>query len=366
MHIEKTRLVDFRNYEDETIDFHEKVNIVTGLNGQGKTNLIESIYILSMGRSFRTALDGELKRFGKEGFSVCGHFIKDGAPLSVKVSLSGRDKSFFVDGIRRKKNADLLQHVYAVVFSPDDLRIVSDDPEKRRRFMDRELFQIRPLYYKKLVQYRRAMKNRNHLLKQADVDEDLMAVYEWQMADNGAVIMKERKFLSEKLDQISSAISENITKGSDYLKIAYDPNQSWVGDEQELRERLLKKQKENRKKDRLLGSTSEGPHKDDLKIVSKSVDLRHYGSRGQQRTAALSLKLAELDIIREETGEDAILLMDDVLSELDGERQKRLIERFSENQLFITVADMNPELEGNLPKGRTIVVENGKLNILSG
>ncbi|MDR1954186.1 MAG: DNA replication/repair protein RecF [Clostridiales Family XIII bacterium] len=366
MYIETLQLNNFRNYEDEKIEFDQRVNVVTGKNGQGKTNLIEGINILSMGKSFRTLFDMEMVGFEKDFFRVKGLFVKGGENLSVEMRLAGKDRKFIIDGAEKKKNADLLEHVYTVVFSPEDLKIVSDDPEKRRRFMNRELFQLKPLYYMELLRYKKALKSRNLLLKEEQLNEDLLLIYDDYLAESGARIMNDRAMFVERINTFSRDIEDRITGGKEELAVHYESNIEQEKTKEAQKERILSVLAENREKDLEKRSTSSGPHRDDLKITSNGIDLRHFGSRGQQRTAALSLKLAELKLIREETGEEAILLLDDVLSELDEERQHFLIHSFEKNQLFITAAELSENMKKNLPSGRIYEVQNGKVNSLTG
>jgi DNA replication and repair protein RecF len=363
MYIKKLQLVNFRNYDEEIIFFDENVNIITGKNGQGKTNLIEGINVLSMGKSFRTLTDAEMVGFGKDFFRVRGDFIKKGENLSAEMRFSGKEKSFFIDGAEKKKNADLLENVYTVVFSSEDLRIVREDPDKRRRFMDRELFQLKPLYYIELSRYQKTLKNRNLLLKEENPDEDLLSVYDHYLAEHGARIMKERGAFTERLNEVSCSIEDRLTGGKEKLEVFYEPDIERENTTEAQKERIKTVLKQNREREISRHSTVFGPHRDDLRITANGTDLRHFGSAGQQRTAALSLKLAELKLIKEETGEDAILLLDDVLSELDEERQSYLIHSFEKNQLFITAAEMNDGMRTSLPRGNVYEVEGGRATL---
>jgi DNA replication and repair protein RecF len=416
MYISALALQNFRNYETRAVDFARGVNILTGKNGEGKTNMLEAVHILSMGRSFRTLNDAETIMFGKDFYRIKGLFGKGGEDMTVEVGLSGREKRFFVDGVRVRKGADLAGHALTVVFSPDDLRIVKDEPEKRRRFMDHELFQLKPLYYLDVVKYRRIVRNRNLLLRERELNERLLGVYDGYLAETGARIMAERARFAERLAVISAGIQSRITDApggeSGALEVSYEPSIAFAaaGDsvienradavtEREfpgareddggsvkeshadavttqgssgaresaapgakerliagLTERIAAELKRRRAKDREAGSTTAGPHKDDLKLVSDGVDLRKYGSQGQQRTAALALKLAEVDIITEETGEAPILLLDDVLSELDEDRQKHLPASFKDCQIVITTADPPGALLNAFPDARHIEV----------
>ena len=361
MYIKEIYLKNFRNYEDSKIPFQEKINIILGKNGQGKTNLLEGIYILSMGKSFRTKKDSEMIMFSKDIFQVKGSFIKDGKDLSVEMRFSKQEKLFKIDGIEKRKNADLLENVYTVIFSPEDLKIIQEDPDKRRKFVDRQLFQIKPLYYKDLAKYKKVIKNRNVTLKEEFVDEGLLDIWDDYLIDSGTKVMTERKEIIEKLDSISHEIHNKITNGKEKLRIEYESDIK-KGESIEQQKSIIKDVlKENRLKDIERRTTTKGPHTDDIRITIDGIDARKFGSQGQQRTAALALKLAELRIIKEETGEDAILLLDDVLSELDADRQNYLINSFKNNQIFISAAEISEKVLNKLPDGKIYNISNGKI-----
>jgi DNA replication and repair protein RecF len=361
MIINTIEMTNFRNYKSAAVGFDHATNIITGRNGQGKTNLLEALYLTSLGKSFRTLKDEELIRFGEDFFRVAGDFTKAGERLTVEIRESRYEKIFLVDGAERRRYADLAGHVYTVIFSPEDLRIVKENPDKRRKFMDRELFFLKPLYYLELVRYKKALRNRNAVLRNPEPNEELLGVYAEQLAESGARIMKERAAFTEKLDARGRETQERITRGAERLTVSYDSNVEFSTDAEEqihfIREALAL----SREKDIRNRTTSVGPHKDDLKICANDIDLRIYGSQGQHRTAALSLKLAELSLIKEETGEDAILLLDDVLSELDEDRQKQLISSFENNQLFISAAELTEHTLSCLPAGAVFTVDSGEV-----
>jgi DNA replication and repair protein RecF len=360
MYIKALELIDFRNYERQNLCFHEKVNIVLGKNGQGKSNLMEGIYILSMGKSFRTQKDAEMIRFRADFLRAHGTFVKEERDLDIEVMISGEEKKFKVDGFLGSKNADLLENAYMVVFSPEDIRIVKEEPEKRRRFLDRELFQIRPLYYRELLRYKKSLLHRNTVLKEDVPDENLLDVWDENLFKYGSLIMKERKSFSEKLQIIGREIHASITNNKENLEINYEPDVVFTEDFAEQKTIFLEKLRSSRETDKARGYTGAGPHRDDLGITVDGVDVRRFGSQGQQRTAALSLKLAEIKIVKEETGEDAVVLLDDVLSELDGERQRFLIRFLSDNQIFISAAEMSADIVKNMQEGYVFRVSEGR------
>ena len=304
MILKTLELKDFRNYEKEEIVFHRKINILTGRNAQGKTNLIEAINLLSLGKSFRTRKEQELVRFNKEEAFVKGIFEKKDRLHSTEVRLhagSPGKKEYFVNELHTLTVSDLLGGVYTIVFSPEDLKIVKGDPETRRRFLDREIILLKPLYYHKLKKYRHALKTRNALLKNESPSTELLDVYDVQLAEAASEVMKERK---EWIARLSSAAAETcfrITDGNEKLSIEYKPQLSQIGDEygkEEIYEALLK----GRERDLIIRSTETGPHRDDFSVFADGLDLRIYGSQGQQRTAALSLRLAERELIKKRPG----------------------------------------------------------------
>lgn len=364
MYLKEIELKNFRNYKEQAVTFHEKVNIITGKNAQGKTNLLESLYIMSLGKSFRTGRDGEMIGFGQEFCRAKSRTITEDGEIEIEITISKEGKLVKIDGVKAKKTADLLEHVYMVAFSPDDLKIVKDEPEKRRKFMDRELCQLKPVYYTNLTRYKKLLANRNILLRQGNKNPDLFSVYDEELAQYGSKIMAERRTFSEKLNKISSDIHGRVTDGKEKLTVSYECEFKEFSTMEELKEQFLQKLRSGLKKDLFRGTTGSGPHKDDLKLEIDGIDIRHYGSQGQQRTAALSLKLAEIYLIREETGEEAILLLDDVLSELDMERQTFLLNRLQNVQIFITAADLSDTLFSNLPESYVFQVDQGSVTRL--
>lgn len=360
MYIKSTKIKDFRNYEILDLKFNEKVNIILGNNAQGKTNLLESIYIASIGRSFRTSKDSEMIRFGQDAAKVDMIFSKYTGDTEIEIEFySDRKKSIKMDGVRLKKTSQLLDNIYIVIFSPDDLKIVKDEPEKRRKFIDRELCLIKPSYYKDLSDYKQVLLERNTYLKENNIDRSMLDIWDAQLARYGASIISKRREFIRELSEISGEIHRSITNNVEDLTIKYRPN---VENENDLYEII----KNSDDQDIRMRTTTRGPHKDDMDFFIKrdeeEINARNFGSQGQQRTSALSLKLAEIKIIKNETGEDPILLLDDVMSELDMERQKYLIKTLSYNQLFITTADMQESFINDFPDAEIFSVSKGKVS----
>ena len=399
MYFKEIDLTNFRNYENQRIDFHHKVNIIIGENAQGKTNLLEALYIMSLGKSFRTSKDNEMIRFGSDLARVKTLSEKDGEDLSIEIGLIKNKKSLKIDGIKKSRLSELLENVYVVIFSPDDLRIVKEEPEKRRKFIDRELCQLKPVYYDSLSKYKKALSQRNFLLKEERVDLSVLDIWDIELAKYGAKIIAYRGDFIEKLREISRKIHRDLTEGRERLDLHYEsdiplekngttdipkkdfgiresfsensvpkkqksalPAEGSSKDITAVRDNFYHILKESRKNDLKRRTTLRGPHRDDLRIEIDNIDVRNFGSQGQQRTSALSLKLVELMLIEEETGEKPILLLDDVLSELDKTRQRQLITSFGDVQIFITATELSDEITSQLEDYAIFTVKKGAVS----
>jgi DNA replication and repair protein RecF len=219
MYFKEISLYNFRNYKNEKVSFHPRANLIIGMNAQGKTNLLESLSVMSLGKSFRTANDIEMIGFENEFCRAKTKYFKEGQEREIEISYSPAGKSIQIDGIKADKTSELLDHVYTVIFSPDDLRIIKDEPEKRRRFMDRELCQLKPIYYKSLGKYKRILLQRNTLLKKEDPDEMMLDVWDKALAECGGKILYERERFVEKLDFLSRELHKKITDGKEILEV---------------------------------------------------------------------------------------------------------------------------------------------------
>ena len=365
MKINNIALENFRNYDKLELEFDENRNIIVGENAQGKTNLIEAIYLTAFAKSFRTNNTGDLVKFGENLANVRVNFEKDDINKEISIVLRQDGKKMVkIDGKNAKKTADLLNNVVVIIFSPDDLRIIKDSPEKRRSYIDRELSQIRPMYYEQLRNYADVLKQKNALLKDINssrnsktYNEDMLNVYDKQLADFAYEIIRYRKEFVEMLSRDASEIMAAISAGKETLRIEYKTSCDYIT-APEGREILYKQFYHNRDKDLRAGFSTLGPHRDDLEFYVNDVDAKKYGSQGQQRTIALSLKLAEIRIAKQLIGENPILLLDDVLSELDLDRQKFLVNQIDDVQLFITSAEINDEVISSL-QGNLLEVDNG-------
>ncbi len=361
MYFKNLKLQDFRNYDQEKVEFHPKVNIITGNNAQGKTNILEALYMMSLSKSFRTNKDSEMIGFGKNLARIKSSSFKDDRQIDIEIILEEGQKTIKIDGLKANKISEILENVYIVIFSPEDIGIIKGEPEKRRKFINRELCQLKPVYYSNLGRYKKIVQQRNHLLKQDNINPDVLSVWNQEFADMGARIIREREIFIKKLDKISREIHKKITDGKENLTIIYDSDVTCKESLRDQIEEFQRKLQKNAQNDLFRKTSTVGPHKDDLKIMIDEMDIRNFGSQGQQRTAALSLKLAEIEIIREETGEIPILLLDDVLSELDFSRQKFLISSLREAQLFITTTEISDYVRDTLTDNFIFTVQGGKI-----
>ena len=361
MYIQSIELKDFRNYQKLQVSFSQKINIFLGNNAQGKTNLLEGIYLNAMAKSFKTSRDKELIQFGKDFCKLRTTAVIDGEEQVTEIVINKEGKKGVkLNGVKIKKTSELLDRIYIIIFSPEDLKIVKDEPEKRRRFIDRELCQIKPGYFNDLNQYRKVLKQRNAYLKEFHIDHSVLDIWDMELVKYGSRIIGKRKEFIGKVNEISRSIHDQISGGKEILSLKYEAN---VSEFEHTEEFFYQQLQETREDDLRNRTTGKGPHKDDLRISANEIDLRKFGSQGQQRTAALSLKLSEIKLIEEETGEKPILLLDDVLSELDNDRQTYLINSLGENQMFITTADLSGKVARSMPEGKIFKISAGEIDL---
>lgn len=361
MYIKEIELKDFRNYKELRTSFSKNVNIFLGNNAQGKTNLLEGIYLNAMAKSFKTTKDKELIRFGEEFCKIktIAFFDDDEHSTEIVINKEGK-KGVKLDGVKINRTSELLERIFIIIFSPEDLKIVKDEPEKRRKFIDRELCQIKPGYYNDLNNYKRVLKQRNTYLKEDRIESSILDIWDHELARYGSKVIARRNEFIKRINEISKEIHKNISGGKENLELNYEPNISFSADLENDFYEIISSTRNDDIRNR---TTGRGPHKDDLKISADGIDLRKYGSQGQQRTAALSLKLSEIKLIEEEMGEKPILLLDDVLSELDNDRQNFLIHSLGGNQLFITTTDISGKVARQLPEGKVFKITSGQIDI---
>ncbi len=343
MRIENIRLVNFRNYLDLDLDLHNNINVFIGKNAQGKTNLLEAIYICGLGKSFRTNNDRELINFDKNTSYISSKIKTNDYERLIEIKLSkNQKKTMRINKNLLENNKELNSGLNVVVFSPDDLNLVKEGPSNRRDFLDREISQIKPLYSYNLSRYKKVLYQRNNILKSnmgPREKEGLLEVFDMQLVQTGSYIIRERFNYIAKMRDIARLIHRNVTNDLEDLNLEYESTIGNYEDLDELRENYLLGLRSSLQRDLDTRSTSVGPHRDDLKIYVNNRDLRIYGSQGQQRTAVLSIKLSEVELIKGERGAYPVLLLDDVFSELDRERRKYLIESLKSIQTIITVTD---------------------------
>ena len=360
MQIRSLELKDFRNYKRLDTVFSPGCNIIYGENGQGKTNILESIYMCAFGKSHKNSKEKDIIKSGCEEAHIKAEFYSEISSHRVDIHLrKNRAKGMALDRIPIQKFGDLYGRILVVMFSSEDLDIVKRSPSDRRRFIDLELCQIDPVYLSNLVSYNRLLNQRRELFKQMEENNDehdfssTLDLWDMQLADYGVMIMKRRRKFIDQLNSIIFDIHYDITGGKEKLKIVYDPS----SDEDNLYETLLR----NRERDRIYKQTHAGPHRDDLGFYDGNTDIKIYGSSGQQRSCALSLKLSEINIIESLKGEKPVLLLDDVLSELDRSRQTRLIESLAGLQSVITCTGMDEFIEEKLGKVTKLHIKNGEI-----
>ncbi|MFD1954667.1 DNA replication/repair protein RecF [Paenibacillus thailandensis] len=342
MFLKQIHLRNYRNYKQLELQTENQVNLFVGPNAQGKTNLLESIFVLALTKSHRTSKDKELIGWQSDAAGVHGEVDKRYGTVKLDLSLSSQGKKAKINGLEQRKLSDFVGSLNVVMFAPEDLEIVKGTPGVRRRFLDMEIGQVQPGYLHTLQQYGKVLVQRNNYLKTSGpggYQQAMMDVWNMQLAEFGVKIMKKRKHFIHKLQGWAEQIHAGITGGMEQLRIDYRPSldAGETEDETVLFDQFMLKLSQVKDQETRRGITLVGPHRDDLAFYINDKEAHVYGSQGQQRTTALSLKLAEIELIREEIGEYPLLLLDDVLSELDQHRQTQLIETFqSKVQTFIT------------------------------
>lgn len=357
MKIKSINITNFRNYTNQVVNFDSGLNVIIGKNAQGKTNLLESIFICAIGRSPRTTKDKDLIKWESTYAKISLNIEKKLGNKDIDIYLfNNQNKAIKIDKIGIKRIGQLMGNFNAIYFSPDELKLIKESPDERRKFMDIDLCQFDKNYFYTLSNYNQILQQRNKLLKTTNekVLKDTISIWNDQLATNGAKLIMARLQLVENLKSKVYDIHKFLTNDKEEMHISY---QGYTAEtENDLKLLLLKKYDENIDKDIKLGFTTVGPHRDDIKIESNGIDLRSFGSQGQQRTAALSLKLAELSVFKDNIGEYPVLLLDDVLSELDNDRQTKLLEFVKPIQTILTCTEFNIDIPHT-----KFVIENGKL-----
>ena len=357
MIITKLELNNFRNYDSLKLKLDSKTNILYGKNAQGKTNVLESVYLCSTTKSHRSSKDAELIKFNSDEGHIKLFINKNDREYRIDIHLrKNKSKGIAINGIPIKKASELFGIFNVIFFSPEDLNIIKNGPAERRRFVDMELCQLDKIYVYNLINYNKVLSQRNQLLKdiyfRPDL-EDTLDVWDMQLADYGSKVIKRREEFIEDINEIIKPIHEELTNGKEKINIVYNKNCN----EENLYDQILL----NRKKDIKYKSTSVGPHRDDILFFNDEINIRTYGSQGQKRTVALSLKLAEIELVKSLINDTPVLLLDDVLSELDSDRQNHLLKSLDDIQTLITCTGLDEFIENRFKINKVFQVEEGKV-----
>ena len=335
MIISELHLNNFRNYDHLDLTFHPNLNLFVGQNAQGKTNIAESIYFLALTRSHRTHADRELIAWHQKEMSVSGTILKKNTTVPLDITLTPKGRIAKVNHLKENRLADYIGHLNVIMFAPEDLAIIKGAPSVRRRFIDMEIGQIRPVYLYDLMRYNKTLKERNSYLKfdAAKIDANFLDVLDDQLVEYGEKVMSHRRQFITSLTAISADLHDHLSHGQEHLSIVYAQN---------VKTDFAAELKQARQKDQFRAQTSVGPHRDDLQFLINDINVSNFGSQGQQRTTALSVKLAEIELIYQETGDYPVLLLDDVMSELDNQRQLDLLSLvIGKTQTFITTTTLD-------------------------
>lgn len=356
MYIEKINLTNFRNYEKQEILLDKNINIFYGNNAQGKTNILESIYLSAIGRSYRTSKDRELIKTNSNFANVDINFKKEDREGKVSISISDK-KVISVNDIKKKKISEVLGNINVVLFSPEDIGIFKEGPSRRRRILDIMISQLRPAYVYNLNMYLKVLDQRNNYLKQIKYEnkkEDMLEIWEIKLAEYAEIVNLYRKEFVQKLVSKIINIHAKVTNNKEKIDIKYISDFT-------SKEEFIEKLRKNRKIDIIKGYTGSGIHRDDLKLYINGEEIGVFGSQGQHRSAVLSIKLSELEIIKEEINENPILLLDDFMSELDKERRESFLEDVKNTQIIITCTD---KLDLKNENKKIFFVENRKSDLI--
>lgn len=358
MKIESIKLENFRNYKELQLSFSGSTNLFYGNNAQGKTNILESVYLCGTTKSHRGSKDREMIRFGQEESHIRMNLSKNQVSYRIDMHLKkNKAKGIAINGIPIHKASELLGLGNFVFFSPEDLNIIKNGPSERRRFLDMELCQLDNVYLYNLMNYNKVLMQRNKLLKDISFypeQEDMLDIWDMQMVQYGSQVIRAREQFVRQLNEIVYEIHRKLSGGREELFVTYERNVSQEAFEDSVRR--------SREKDRKLKMSHTGPHRDDLSFLIGDVDIRRFGSQGQQRTTALSLKLAEIQLVKEKSRDLPVLLLDDVLSELDGDRQRYLLDSITGVQTLITCTGIDDFVENNFQINRLFYVEDGRVS----
>lgn len=368
MYLKDLTLTGFRNYKKAEVSFHPSINVFLGENAQGKTNMMESIYVLAMARSHRTNNDKELIGWGEEFTKISGKIEKKNSSFPLEIVLSNKGKKAKLNHLEQKKLSGYIGHLNIILFAPEDLSLVKGSPSVRRKFMDMEMGQMSAIYLHHLVEYQKILKQRNQYLKQTkfnlSFDQVYLDILTEQLAAEGAEVLYERFLFTKKLEKWAQSIHKDISQEKETLTIEYASSVKVTDEEDkdQIMQDLMQQLKKNQEREREQGTTGTGPHRDDMRFYVNEKNVQTYGSQGQQRTTALSVKLAEIELMQEMTGEYPVLLLDDVLSELDDDRQTHLLKAIQDKvQTFLTTTSLDGVKKELLNEPRIFRVKSGEI-----
>ncbi|QFJ54189.1 DNA replication/repair protein RecF [Pseudobutyrivibrio xylanivorans] len=361
MIIKSIELENFRNYDSLSINFDEHTTILFGNNAQGKTNILEAAYISGTTKSHKGSRDKEIIKFDKNESHIKTIISKNNRDYQIDIHLKkNKSKGIAINRVPIKKAAELFGLINIIFFSPEDLNIIKNGPAERRKFMDAELCQIDKIYLSDLTNYNKALNQRNALLKEMIYKPELketLTIWDEQLINYGKKIITRRQQFIDDINIIVKDIHSKITSGKENIDVSYDPNIEDIF----FLDELVK----NKEKDMRFCQTSVGPHRDDIKITVDGIDIRKFGSQGQQRTCALSLKLSEIRLVENTINDKPILLLDDVLSELDKNRQSDLLDNLLDTQTIITCTGIDEFVRNRFRLNTVYKVTNGSIELIT-
>jgi len=357
MYLKNIELKNYRNYKQIKLPLERNVNVLIGNNAQGKTNLLEAIYLCCFGKSYRVAKDSELINFGSDYTWISADIENDGHEDNIKILINNnKEKSIMINENKIKKMSELIGYIKVVTFKPEDLMLIKDAPSIRRKFLDTEISQLDYIYMKELQNYNRALLQKNNYLKNTSkIEKDYINIWNKQLVMYGEQIIKKREEYISEINKVLKRVHKNITNGKEDIVVEYKPNIK----EDEL-ERELEKTYEEEKRMRV---TQVGPHKDDISFYVNGIEMKKFGSQGQQRTCVISLKFSQIEIIKEKSHCEPILLLDDILSELDDIRKYEMLEYINNLQTIITCTEVSDEILEKLKIQKIYKVKNGEIEI---
>ena len=363
MTINSVKIKNFRNIADLSFTANDGVNVIYGENAQGKTNILESIWLFTGCKSFRGAKDSELIKFNEDFAKINLDFSDNLRDKKSEIVIADKKKNVSLNGVSLRSTAELIGSFYAVIFSPVHLSLIKDGPSARRKFLDTALCQLKPSYAENLAGYKRALIQRNALLKDLHLNSglyDMLDTWDEQLAKYSAYVIKERLKYIDLLSVYSKDIYSGISENKEIFSVFYSKKE--ISKDSSVKDIYLSETenlKNSRKEDIFSKTTTVGPHRDDLEILINNVSARSFGSQGQQRSCALALKLGESEIIKKVTGENPVALLDDVMSELDEKRQDYVLNHINDRQVFLTCCDPSQVLR--LYGGKSFLIKGGEI-----